>query len=65
MTYKEKLEEEHRDLFGKCERLYNFIETNPTYKDLPLEEQADLKEQLQHMLGYEAVLLRRYNRMKG
>ena len=65
MTYKEKIEEEHRVIFEKCERLYNFIENNPAYKDLCIEEQADLKEQLRYMLGYETVLLRRFNRIKG
>lgn len=65
MTYKEKLEEEHRVIFEKCEKLYSFISTNPAFRDLAIEEQADLQEQLRYMLGYETVLLRRYNRIKG
>lgn len=65
MTYREKLTEEHRVIFEKCERLYNFIENSPAYRDLSIEEQADLKEQLRYMMGYETVLLRRLNRVRG
>ena len=65
MTYKEKLEEEHRELFRRCEQLYNFINCSPTFKDLSIEEQADMKEQLQLMMDYEKVLSRRLNRIRG
>lgn len=61
--YKDRMKEEHAELSHRIAKLDAFINTNPTFKDLAIEEQADLKEQLRIMLEYEKVLWRRYQRV--
>jgi trans-2-enoyl-CoA reductase len=59
-----RLFEEQSDLQHKVEKLKKFILSNE-YDELHEYDRKDLKEQLQHMESYHAVLMRRVSRQCG
>lgn len=63
MSHIERMETEFSELRQRVSKLLNFI-MGSAVKELPAEDQADLKEQFEHMARYEAVLQRRLTRAK-
>jgi hypothetical protein len=63
-SWRARLFEEHSDLHRKIEKLKKFI-LGTEYDSLPEVDREDLKEQLQHMESYHAVLMRRVSRQCG
>lgn len=63
-SWRARLFEEQNDLLRKIEKLKKFI-LGDKYETLPEIDRKDLKEQLQHMESYHAVLLRRVSRQCG
>lgn len=53
---------EHRDLQLKVDRLNLFIQQNPEYKQLDRVDQELFVRQLEHMRGYNGVLIERIKR---
>lgn len=63
-NWRARLFQEESDLRQKSEKLKKFI-LSDNYDGLPEIDRKDLKEQLQHMENYHAVLLRRVSRQCG
>jgi hypothetical protein len=59
-----RVEEEHKELKGRVERLQAFIDA-PGFLALPSIECDDLQIQLTHMRAYLATLARRIKRFKA
>ena len=62
--YQLRVTEELRLLAEMTLNLYNFINFSDAFMDLVEEDQKDLAEQLQYMLGYQSVLAKRVSRFK-
>lgn len=51
-----RMHEESAGLNERITKLAAFVHTNPTFRDLPLDEQARMRWQLSHMVGYHLAL---------
>ena len=58
-SHQQRVVTEKKELDTKLDALNVFISEDPTFKELPILEQARLKEQRHHMSAYSAVLGRR------
>lgn len=61
-TFQDRVIAEEKDLRDKCDKICAFINGNVQFNKLSVEEQADLKDQYEHMRDYLAVLVRRIRR---
>ena len=59
----ERMLVEERELSEKTKKLAEFITTNPIFKTLPEDEQADMKSQLAAMTIYADILSKRISRV--
>ena len=57
-----RMKHESNDLANKADKLYNFISSNPEYKQLLEKDKQLLKEQLVYMRHYLRVLENRISR---
>lgn len=52
----ERMQIELTELAERCVKLVAFISSNPTFKQLPSDEQQLMREQLDHMMQYHDTL---------
>lgn len=60
--HQQRVVDEKNEVKDRLEKLHNFINVNPIYRELPVEEQEDLFEQATYMNAYIEVLERRISR---
>lgn len=60
--HQQRVVDELKDLKDKIEKLEHFINENPIYGNLPIDEQSDLIEQSYVMNEYSEILERRIDR---
>lgn len=64
-TFQERVKAEQAELVDRLEKLVNFIEHTPLFKQLPTEDQLLLQEQRAYMTDYAEVLQKRVARFEG
>jgi hypothetical protein len=64
-SHQQRVVDEESALSEKIVKLSSFISSNTIFKTLPEREQSLLRRQLQHMLGYSAVLSERISAFKA
>lgn len=57
--FQQRVVNERKELYEKCEKLNAFIAGSPIYKTLPVDEQVRLRMQLLVMNQYAAILAER------
>ena len=62
LPHVERMLAELAELGGRLEKLGQFIDFNPMFRKLPVDEQVDLRLQREQMHGYHATLTRRIGR---
>lgn len=62
LPHQQRVVDEKNELFDKIQKLENFIEVSPIYKNLSLIEMEDLNDQMRFMKNYLNILKRRINR---
>lgn len=60
--HQQRVVDEKNEVKDRLDKLHNFINVNPIYRELPVEEQEDLFEQATYMNAYVEVLERRISR---
>lgn len=60
--HQQRVVDEKNEVKDRLDKLHSFINVNPIYRELPVEEQEDLFEQATYMHAYIEVLERRISR---
>merc|ERR1711916_382697 len=64
-THVDRMNTELSELNKKLQNLEKFINSNPTFDNLSLEDQKLLKDQFNHMLSYKTVLEDRLSKLNN